>query len=377
MSKRLTQMLLLCVAVFCGCARESGPVEAPAPTTVDLNEKVIIESCNAVQDAAEEYADRHGEYPGGMDSDITVDIQTCVVPELTDGRLPGGPVTEWIEIPRGTERINPEAIDYTIIQYGFWNLGYIVRGYVSGGLVVTLTSGEPREETVVRLNCLHLRAAVEEFAVRNGGEYPANADTDRTPCGNTAIDLLPRGHLCRNPYNGEETVPVNRTPVTPGEIGYTAINEFYTYRGILVRGRRVGYVISGHGVEEIVCVLNNRDYSSKNALVIQNCLTIERAARTFALNNAGSYPRNVGCDIDAAGNTLIDYLPNGCRLRNPYTGIKTEPIDCVAANPGESGFVTRYCGGLMGYCGYCITGTGTNGNVICTLAEGPPETDGH
>ncbi len=102
MSKKLTLMLLLCVAVFCGCAREPGPVEAPAPTMVDQNENAIVEGCNAVQDAAEEYADRHGEYPGGMDSDITVDIQTCVVPESPDGRLPEGPVTEWVEIPSGT-----------------------------------------------------------------------------------------------------------------------------------------------------------------------------------------------------------------------------------------------------------------------------------
>lgn len=172
-----------------------------------------------------------------------------------------------------------------------------------------LASGESHEKTVVRLNCLHVRAAVEGFAVLNDGEYPEDTDTDRTPCGSSVSDLLPRGHLCRNPYTEAETTPVDHSPVEPGEIGYSALQDIYYYRGSRVRGRRIGYVISGHGAEEIVCVINSRGYASRDALVIQNCFTVERAVRLFAWCNDGWYPGNLS-DVDCStGKTLIDYLP--------------------------------------------------------------------
>jgi hypothetical protein len=367
--------MLYCL-ILSGCAGETGPVDAPAPFSGKVSKSAITADCIAVQDAAEKYAEQCGEYPGDMEIEIdsAIDVQTCVAPELPDGNFPEGPITEWVEIPRGMERIYPDAIEYTIIRFKGWNLGYIVIGYGADGPVIELTSGESREETVVRLNCLIVRAAVEAFAALNGGEYPEDTDTDRTPCGSTVLDLLPRGHLCRNPYTGAETTPVNHSPVDPGEIGYTAIQDIYYYNGYQVRGRMIGYIISGHGTAEIVCVINNRGYSSRDALVIQNCLTVERAARLFARCNGGWYPLN-SADSDPSGKTIIDYLPGGTLLRNPYTGLLTEPVDGVACIEGSTGYCVVAPRGIC--VGYGITGAGKNGEQICTLWHGPPDTDGH
>jgi hypothetical protein len=74
---------------------------------------------------------------------------------------------------------------------------------------------------------------------------------------------------------------------------------------------------------------------------------------------------------------MIDYLPGGQYLVNPYTGALSEPVDGCAANEGESGYVTVYCNEMMGWCGYCITGAGRSAEIICTLWHGPPETDRH
>ncbi len=375
MSKRLILLLLPCIVGLCGCSRESGPSDAASPIPHGVDDHALIENCHIIQDAAEEYAGRFGEYPAVIGAGIAVDIQTCVVGEFPDGRMPDGPVSGWVEIQVGTEPIEPGSITYTVIRWEGWNLGYIVVGYGADGPVVTLTSGETHEETVVRVSCLYLRMAVEEFAERSGGEYPVDVGADRTPCGASVMDLLPRGRLCRNPYTGEATVPVGRTPVHPGEIGYTAVDQYYTHPRIET-GRRIGYVISGHGESEVVCVINNLDYPAREALVVQNCLTVEQAARRFALNNDGYFPISVS-DRDLSRNRMFDYLPGGRFLMNPYTGFCTEPIDGCAAVEGQSGYVVVYCGETMRYCGYCITGAGRNGEIICTLWHGPPEAEGH
>ncbi len=374
MCNRLIVLSMLCCAAFCGCSVEEEPFNALVLHAEHAAATDIATDCIAVQEAVEGYAERHGEYPDNVDIGIEVDVRTCVVTEHQKGRLPEGPVTEWVEIPRGTERIYPDAVEYTVIRFKGWNLGYIIVGYDADGPIVEIISGESHEETVVRLNCLHVRAAVEAFAALNGGKYPEDTDTDRTPLGSTALDLLPRGHLCRNPYTGEETTPVNHSPVYPGEIGYTALQDIYYYRGYQVRGRMIGYVISGHGAEEIVCVINNRGYSSRDALVIQNCLTVERAVRLFARCNGGFYPGTIG-DRNDSGKSVIDYLPGGTFLRNPYTGWQCEPIDGVACNEGSTGYIVRAQKGIN--IGYIITGTGKNGDPICTLAHDPPYTDDH
>jgi hypothetical protein len=237
--------------------------------------------------------------------------------------------------------------------------------------------GGSHAEAVVRTNCLQVQAAVETFADLCGGRYPADVDSDRTPCGKTVIECLPRGHLGRNPYTGETTMLVNHSPVWPGSIGYTAVHEEYESGGWIVHGEIVGYVVSGYGWDKIIHVINTSEYSSKEALTIQNCRTVERAAREFAQNNYGVYPGDAGGDCNMYGNTLIDYLPGGRHLDNPYHGAKTEPVDGAAANPGETGYIAVYCGQSGRYCGYHISGAGDHVDTVCILAVGPPDIDGH
>ena len=104
------------------------------------------------------------------------------------------------------------------------------------------------------------------------------------------------------------------------------------------------------------------DYSSAlqetaDELVIKNCTTVQEAARAFAAQNDGSYPTDTDSDRTLLGNTLIDLLPNGERLENPYTHAVTEPICGVAANPGETGY--------SGYSHiYVISGFGSVSTII-------------
>ena len=90
--------------------------------------------------------------------------------------------------------------------------------------------------------------------------------------------------------------------------------------------------------------------------VIANCMLVRAAAEMFATLNNGIYPGNVGVDMTPGGDTLIDLLPGGLLLQNPFTRVYTEPIDCSAANPGETGYIPAVIGGLN--MGYTITGTG-------------------
>ncbi len=93
-------------------------------------------------------------------------------------------------------------------------------------------------------NCLIVQAAVEEFAAANGGYYPYDS-AQRTPAGDTFIDLLPEGMLLENPVYLCRIEPVNGAACVPGQTGYVyAVNT---------EGKVTGYLINGYGMKgEIV-----------------------------------------------------------------------------------------------------------------------------
>jgi hypothetical protein len=108
--------------------------------------------------------------------------------------------------------------------------------------------------------------------------------------------------------------------------------------------------------------------TAKKLQVVMNCRIVQAAAEAFAADNNGLYPADVSCSVSLLGKTLIDYLPGGERLVNPYHGQATEPVDGAAANQGETGYIGCYCPGTPK--GYCITGVANDaGRTIMIIAR--------
>ena len=112
----------------------------------------------------------------------------------------------------------------------------------------------------------------------------------------------------------------------------------------------------------------NMQARAKEAAVKSNCHTVQLAAEDFAVQNDGVYAADVDSDTTPGGDTIVDMLPGGTRLENPFTKAATEPVNAAAANPGETGYVPVAQNGVN--VGYSITGAGKTGNVIITLTSG-------
>jgi hypothetical protein len=96
------------------------------------------------------------------------------------------------------------------------------------------------------------------------------------------------------------------------------------------------------------------------AIVKGNSISLLEAVEQFALDNYGEYPENVDSDTTAAGMSLIDYLPDGEKLINPFTGEKDQPVNTIPSSPGEIGYY-KYC---PAYNVYYIQGYGANSLII-------------
>jgi hypothetical protein len=109
---------------------------------------------------------------------------------------------------------------------------------------------------------------------------------------------------------------------------------------------------------------------SPEDLVIANAYTIQRAVEAFARENDGEYPRD-STEESKAGNTLIDLLPAGKRLMNPYTFERSVPSFYGALKPGDVGYwpCEDAGGGLVGY---AINGVGESSEII-VLSRGVPD----
>ncbi len=97
-------------------------------------------------------------------------------------------------------------------------------------------------------------------------------------------------------------------------------------------------------------------------LVIANCYTVQQAVEAFAVANSGVYPSNVFINTNLNGNTVIDLLPGGAKLENPFTGSPTEPTDGFAAFRGATGYSPQINGGVN--TDYTISGVGRDYLII-------------
>ena len=101
------------------------------------------------------------------------------------------------------------------------------------------------------------------------------------------------------------------------------------------------------------CIDDNKpvdpfDEPTPEEVTIQNCYITKDAAEEFAEENDGKYAKSL-TDTTLAGHTLIDLLPGGKHLLNPYTGLETEPRS-NASEIGEIMYMPRLCVGVaVGY----------------------------
>lgn len=112
----------------------------------------------------------------------------------------------------------------------------------------------------------------------------------------------------------------------------------------------------------------NMQSRAKEASVKSNCHTVQLACEEWSIMSMGIYPNDVDIDMTPAGDRLIDLMPGGILLQNPFTRANTEPVDGVAANPGEIGYAPVIVGAIA--LSYSITGAGIGGIVVITTTGG-------
>jgi len=114
------------------------------------------------------------------------------------------------------------------------------------------------------------------------------------------------------------------------------------------------------------------NYTVEEEQVIANCYIVQQAVEAFAANNSGIYPDNEDRDTDLSGNTVIDLLPGGTHLWNPYYERYTEPSYGLALNPGETRYVrTTDDSGIA--VNYVITGFGETERILTLTKDDPFE----
>ena len=225
-----------------------------------------------------------------------------------------------------------------------------------------VASNEPSiEELEARVieNCYTLRDAIEEFRDDNNGWCPFDIYSDTNDLGLNVIDYLPSGELMENPFTGERTEPTIGIATEQGQTGYFLESE----------GKPCLYYISDFGESHTIKELSNLEELEQQ--VIENCFLVREAVMRFALLNGGVYPSDVGLDTTPEGYTVIDLLPDGIALRNPFAGLRIEPTDGAAATPGNTSCYPMIIGFVNVGC--VITGVGNVAGYWIFMGEISPK----
>jgi len=104
---------------------------------------------------------------------------------------------------------------------------------------------------------------------------------------------------------------------------------------------------------------------AKEAKVKENAHCIQLAVELYATQNDGIYADANDGSIVA---NIVPFLPGQQRLKNSFSGNRTEPVAGAAANAGEVGYQAVAGGGGVNV-GYTITGFGRT-QLILTLNGG-------
>jgi prepilin-type N-terminal cleavage/methylation domain-containing protein len=108
--------------------------------------------------------------------------------------------------------------------------------------------------------------------------------------------------------------------------------------------------------------------NSKEAGVKSNSHAVQVACEDFSAQNDGVYAANLSATSKISGETIIDMLPHNSHMRNPFTGVASEPIDGPAAAAGQTGYEPVVDGSGTNV-GYIITGYG-RATLITRLSNG-------
>ena len=110
---------------------------------------------------------------------------------------------------------------------------------------------------------------------------------------------------------------------------------------------------------------------TKDDSVVANAYIVRDAAEAFAAANNGMYAEEPWTEETLDGRTLIDFLPEGKLLVNPYTGLRSEPTPWGAAGAGQVGY--RAFRSIEPH-GYIIDAIGGNGyEYLIVLSWDPLE----
>lgn len=204
-------------------------------------------NCLLLKQAVEAFAAQSGgRYPLDVDTDRTSLGQT-VVDLLPRAHPLENSYTGARSNPVNHSASLPGEVGYAVVhEYNprdgrYIPPGYVITGSVNKRLEVAISNiALNRIEAIVMSHCRTVELAVEQFAARKNGVYPADVDVDCIPGGQTVVNLLPAGSRLVNPATWAVTEPVNSTACTAGQIGYHPVCQ---------HGVNVGYAITGVGTE--------------------------------------------------------------------------------------------------------------------------------
>jgi prepilin-type N-terminal cleavage/methylation domain-containing protein len=106
----------------------------------------------------------------------------------------------------------------------------------------------------------------------------------------------------------------------------------------------------------------------KESAVRSNCHTVQLAVEDWAVMSDGVYPATIDGDAAPTGDTVVDILPGGALMVNPFTSAVSEPINGTAAKSGQVGYVPIVDGAGVNS-SYTITGFGHTAQIM-TLTNG-------
>jgi hypothetical protein len=225
-------------------------------------------------------------------------------------------------------------------------------------------AGESAFDRQVRENCEAVYATALAYYTDNGAY---------TTDGRHLLPYLPDGERLVNPATGVATEPISprRFPMPAGATGYRAMWDMTPDWDV----QQIGFVVVGRG-EHCDMVLSNIDSIdvclAKEEAVVENCRIVAAAVDAFTLENDGRYPSGDN-EVNNAGLTVMDYMPEGRLLANPYYGWRTEPQWGVAAGyTGQTGYTPIDPNGDGVMDGYGIDGIGGDGVTVIYYLSCPP-----
>ena len=138
------------------------------------------------------------------------------------------------------------------------------------------------------------------------------------------------------------------------------------YRLILSAVLTMTVLQAGCGADDIAIPAGRADTLvalTKDDSVVANCETVRLALEAFGADNGGMYPETKW-SAGSNGKYIVEYLPGGTSLLNPYRGGLSEPTDGESVTEGETGYVSAH-DDAGDPTGYIISGTGgTPGEFI-------------